>query len=68
MLTLAQAEAASAKASEDVEGAAAKQKAAAEARQRLGAERKTLEQAQAALDSTLLEVRRHCFRIAWRAT
>lgn len=51
-----QAETREAESSRQAEEAAAKLKAAGEARQRLAAERKTLEQAQAALDSALVEV------------
>lgn len=55
-----QAEAREAQSKKQAEEAAAKLQSAAEARQRLAAERKTLQEAQATLDAALLEVSRLC--------
>lgn len=52
-----QAEAREAESKKQAEEAAAKLQSAAEARQRLAAERRTLQEAQATLDAALLEVR-----------
>jgi hypothetical protein len=60
-----QAEVREAETRKQAEEAAAKLQSAAEARQRLAAERKTLQEAQATLDAALLEVNRLCLAAAY---